>query len=227
MAAGPTVELGKPSSLCVLEVMMESLVTYLVAAMVAWVPLYVHPQTESSADVRARYESIARDLSAVVLDDAEAPLFNGPDARAQTALLMLSIASFESAFRKVVDDGVVRGDGGRSYCLMQIRVGQEVTREGWTGRQLIENRKRCFRAALHMLRTSFNMCHSYPVEDRVSVYATGHCMLDAPISRSRVVRARHWWAMHALPRLAPAGAEVVRAQPAPADGRSPTTPTGS
>jgi hypothetical protein len=207
--------------------MMESLVTYLVAAMVAWVPLYVHPQTESSADVRARYESIARDLSSVVLDDSEPPLFDGPNAKARTALLMLSVASFESALRKTVDDGVVRGDGGRSYCLMQIRVGTGVTREGWTGPQLIADRKRCFRAALHMLRSSFNMCHSYPVEDRVSVYATGHCMLDAPISRSRVVRARRYWDLHALPTLTAPGAEVVRAQPAPADSQSPPTPKGS
>ena len=209
---------------------MESLVTYLVAAMVAWVPFYAHPRTESSEDVRARYESIAHDISSIALDESEAPLFDGPNARAETALLMLSVASFESSFRKTVDDGIGRGDGGRSYCLMQIRVGHGVTREGWTGAQLIEDRKRCFRAALHMLRASFNMCHSYPVEDRLSVYATGHCMLDATISRSRLSRARQWWGTHAMPRIAPAlapqGPEVVRAQQ-PGDPQSPPTPTGS
>jgi hypothetical protein len=210
--------------------MMESLVTYLVAAMFAWVPLYVHPASEPPADVQARYERIARDLSAVVLDESEAPLFDGPDARARTAMLMLSVASFESSFRKTVDDGIRRGDGGRSYCLMQIRVGQGVTREGWSGPQLLEDRKRCFRAALHMLRTSFAQCHSYPVEDRISVYATGHCMLDASISRSRVVRAERWWGSHALPRLKPNSpneAEVVRAQPPLEDTHEPPTPTGS
>ena len=211
---------------------MESLVTYLVAAMVAWVPFYAHPHSEPSADVQARYESIAHDLSSVVLDGSEAPIFDGPNARAETALLMLSVASFESSFRKTVDDGVHRGDGGRSYCLMQIRVGHGVTREGWTGSQLIEDRTRCFRAALHMLRASFAMCRSYPVDDRLSVYATGHCMLDSAISHSRLTRARQWWGTHALPRIpapAPQEPEVVGAQP-PGDPRSPSAPlppTGS
>jgi hypothetical protein len=209
---------------------MESLVTYLLAAMFAWVPAYVHPHPESSADVRARYEAIARDLSSVVLDESEAPLFDGPNARAKTAMLMLSVASFESAFRKAVDDGVQRGDGGRSYCLMQMRVGTGVTREGWSGPQLIQDRRRCFRAALHMLRSSFMMCHSYPVEDRIAVYATGHCMLDAPISRSRVQRALRWWDAHTPPRLvpnSPSGPEVVRAAAPPANPQSAPTPTGS
>src|SRR5579859_6955591 len=102
---------------------MESLVTYLVAAMVAWVPLHAHAPTEAPEDVRARYESIAHDAAVVALEQNEAPLFDGPDARAETAVLMLSVASFESSFRKTVDDGVGRGDRGRSYCLMQIHVG--------------------------------------------------------------------------------------------------------
>jgi hypothetical protein len=178
---------------------MESLVTYLVAAMVAWVPQYAHSPSESPADVQARYESIARDLASVVVDPSETPLFAGRDARTQTALLMLSVASFESSFRKSVDDGRGRGDGGGSYCLMQIRVGHGVTREGWTGDQLIHDRTLCFRAALHMLRSSFGVCHSYPVEDRLSAYATGHCFLDAGVSRSRIGRARTWWSQHTLP----------------------------
>ncbi|HXX69844.1 MAG TPA: hypothetical protein VEK07_21870 [Polyangiaceae bacterium] len=178
---------------------MESLVTYLVAAMVAWVPPYAHAWTEPEADVRARYESIAHDLASVVLDESESPLFTGRDARTQTALLMLSVASFESSFRKSVDDGIGRGDGGRSYCLMQIRVGAGLTREGWTGPQLIEDRRRCFRAALHILHSSFGACHALPLEDRLSAYATGHCITEARISRSRVGRAKAWWTSHAAP----------------------------
>jgi hypothetical protein len=209
---------------------MESLVTYLVVAMVAWVPPYAHPRTESSADVQARYESIARDLSEVALDEAEAPLFLGPDARAQTALLMLSVASFESSFQRAVDEGERRGDGGRSYCLMQIRVGRGVTREGWTGPQLTEDRKRCFRAALHMLRASFSICHAYPMEDRLSVYATGHCIRDALISRSRVARARQWWSAHPFPRLTPpagGAADVVGVRGPGSEPQAAQPPTGS
>lgn len=175
---------------------MESLAAYLVAAMVAWVPPHAHAPAESSADVLARYQSIASDLASVVMDGGETPLFAGNDARAQTALLMLSVASFESSFRKSVDDGFGRGDGGRSYCLMQIRVGRGVTREGWSGHQLIDDRKLCFRAALHLLHSSFGICHSFPVEDRLSAYAAGHCFADSAVSRSRVSRARAWWSTH-------------------------------
>lgn len=180
---------------------MESLVSYLVAAMVAWVPLYAHRPAEVLDETAARYESIARDAAAVALDDNEAPLFDGPDGRAQTALLMLSVASFESSFTKTVDDGGRRGDNGHSFCLMQIKVGRGITREGWTGRQLVNDRRLCFRAALHILHASFNACRAFPLDDRLGAYATGHCFIDAAISRSRIRRARAWWQAHAPPRL--------------------------
>jgi hypothetical protein len=178
---------------------MESLVTYLVAAMVAWVPLHAHAPLEAPDDVHARYESIAHDAVSVALEQTEAPLFDGPDGRAQTAVLMLSVASFESSFRKTVDDGVGRGDHGLSYCLMQIHVGDGVTREGWSGHQLVEDRKLCFRAALHILRASFTVCKALPVDDRLSAYASGRCFSEATVSRSRIGRARRWWESHAPP----------------------------
>jgi hypothetical protein len=116
---------------------------------------------------------------------------------------MLSVASYESSYRKTVDDGRGRGDHGRSYCLMQIRVGNGTTPEGWSGAELVEDRQRCFRSALHFLRGSFGICHRLPIDDRLSAYATGHCMENAPISRSRVGRARTWWEGHAPPTLSP------------------------
>jgi len=148
----------------------------------------------------ARYESIARDVATVALDEREESLFDGEDGRAETAVLMLSVASYESSFSKRVDDGIRRGDHGYSYCLMQIRVGLGATREGWSGRQLIEDRKLCFRAALHILQASFTACRNLPIDDRLSAYASGHCFPDAEISRSRLGRARAWWESHALPR---------------------------
>jgi hypothetical protein len=178
---------------------MDSLVSYLVAAMLAWVPAYSHAPSESPQHVVERYESIVRDLATVVLDDNESPLFTGADGRTETALLMLSVASFESSFSKRVDEGVRRGDRGLSYCLMQIHVGNGLTREGWTGQQLIEDRKLCFRAALHILQKSFSVCRGLDVDDRLSAYASGHCYPEARISRSRVGRARAWWESHAPP----------------------------
>jgi hypothetical protein len=176
---------------------MSSLVTYLVAAMTTWVP--IQAQREAPDDTTARYESIARDAAAVAFDPSEEPLFEGSDGRTQTALFMLSIASFESNYLRTVDLGVGRGDHGASYCLMQIRVGTGTTREGWTGRQLVTDRKLCFRAALHILHGSFNVCHALPVEDRMSAYATGRCIEGLDVARQRIGRARLWWAHHAPP----------------------------
>jgi hypothetical protein len=177
---------------------MSNLVTYLVAAMNTWVPMksqFAEPIDHATA----RYDSIARDAAAVALDDSEEPLFAGEDARVQTAVFLLAIASFESHYRLSVDEGIRRGDRGDSYCLMQIRVGTGTTREGWTGRQLVTDRKMCFRAALHILHGSFNVCHALPIEDRMSAYATGRCLPNSDISRSRMGRARAWWTAHAPP----------------------------
>jgi hypothetical protein len=179
---------------------MESLVSYLVAAMLAWVPPHAHAPLESNEHVLARYGSIARDVAGVALDENESPVFDGPDSRTETALLMLAVASYESSFSKRVDDGIRRGDHGLSYCLMQIRVGTRATREGWSGPQLIEDRKLCFRAALHLLQASFTACRRLPLDDRLSAYASGHCFADAKISRSRLGRARAWWESHEPPK---------------------------
>jgi hypothetical protein len=182
---------------------MDSLVGYLVAAMIGWVPLHAHTPSESVDDVQARYESIARDVVSVAFDEAESPVFSGPEGRTQTALLMLSIASYESGYRKKVDDGRGLGDHGHSYCLMQVRVGTGVTREGWSGHDLVTDRRLCFRAGLHILRSSFGACHTLAVDDRLSAYATGHCFADAAISRSRVGRARAWREAHVPPKMQP------------------------
>jgi hypothetical protein len=178
---------------------MESIVSYLLAAMMAWVPLQAHAPLESQDDARARYEAIARDAASVAFDETESPLFAGEDGRMHTALLMLSVASYESWYQKKVDEGLRRGDNGRSVCLMQVRVGEGATREGWRRADLVRDRTLCFRAALHILQASFDMCRRFPVEDRVSAYATGHCFENAAVSRSRISRARSWWATHAPP----------------------------
>lgn len=178
---------------------MQSLVTYLVTAMLSWVPLYAHAPRESASDARERYQSIARDVAAVAMDGGEQPLFGGAKGRTETALLMLSVASFESSFKKSVDDGIGLGDHGRSYCLMQIRVGSGTTREGWSGPELVEDRQRCFRAALHILRGSFAICQKLPLDDRLSAYATGRCLPNVEVSRSRVGRAHAFWESHPPP----------------------------
>lgn len=175
---------------------MIDLPSYLVAAMTAWVPLYAH--AEPKEETLARYDAIAHDAATVAMDEAEEPIFPGPTGRAQTALLMLSVASYESSFKKSVDEGTRTGDHGRSFCLMQIRVGDGQTADGWSSADIIADRTKCFRAALHYLRGSFNACRKLPMSDRMSAYATGRCVEGEEKSRERVGRAQAWWDTHPI-----------------------------
>jgi hypothetical protein len=178
---------------------MPDVVTYLVAAMATWVPLHAHP--EPNEDTAKRYDAIAHDAIEIAYDESEAPLFPGPNGRVQTALLMLATASLESSFRKGVDDGTRLGDHGRSFCLMQVRVGDGVTMDGFSGYDLITDRTKCFRAGLHILRGSFAACHRLELMDRMSAYATGRCTPGEEHSRLRVGRALDWWGTHEPPTL--------------------------
>jgi hypothetical protein len=143
------------------------IITWLVAAMFAWAP--------ARESERARYTEIASDLAAVVYDPAEQPLFYGDDGRAKTALVLASIAAHESTFRPDVDDGRKRGDSGNSWCLMQMHIGAGRTIEGWNGHDLVSDRRNCFRAGLHIAQWSFRFCKAFPVQERLSAYASGRC----------------------------------------------------
>lgn len=180
---------------------------------------------ESEEDAVDRYRSIVDDAMAVAYDPSEPPLFaNDVYGRAKTLAVMLSIADSESGFRKDVDTGVgplSRGDGGRSWCLMQIllskpkqdgRTQSRVSlkgdvydrhfdgKTGLGGEDLVTDRKACFRVALHMARESFRACRSLPVDERLSVYAGGDCKVGRGASRVRVGKAIRWLAKKAPPR---------------------------
>jgi hypothetical protein len=176
--------------------MIAALTTYLLQAMTAWVPPSTHPEGAEKALVR--YEAIARDIATLSLDEAQNPLFAGSDGREKTALLLASIASFESYFRADVDEGRARGDKGASYCVMQVRVGEGKTPEGWTGRELIASRSKCLMAGLNRIRESFSLCKSMPQVFRLSGYTSGHCGQE-PKAEARMNRATRWLAAHPLP----------------------------
>lgn len=128
---------------------------------------------ESTDDTKARYESIVEDLTEVVFDPAEKPVYGEAKGRQRTAVLMLSIAFWESSYRKDVDTGIgkyAKGDYGTSFCIMQVRVGSGKTAEGWSGQDLIDDRKKCFRAALHLIHNSWGGADSY---DALTSYASG------------------------------------------------------
>lgn len=173
--------------------MKATLILWLVSAMLRW----TLPEAQHDA-AKTRYAEIANDAVAVAFDPAEKPIFSGPLGRTKTAALLLSIASFESGFAKDVDEGTRRGDGGRSWCLMQVNLGSARIRvedqetfaysfdgkTGWSGKDLADDRKKCFRAALRIARVSYRACGD------LSVYTSGKCAKDEPKAKAREARAK-------------------------------------
>lgn len=170
---------------------------YLVSAMTSWTPPGQHREGDQVA--QERYRNIARDIATVAASPDEEPVFDDDDDRVKTALLLASIASFESAYRADVDEGRRRGDGGVSWCLLQVQV-RGRTREGWTGQDLVSDRRKCITAGLHRIKTSFDLCHTLPLSQRLSGYTIGKCRPSSS-SRYRMDRAIHWFHDHPPPQV--------------------------
>lgn len=179
---------------------------------------------ETEQDAQARYESIAKDLIEVVYNPNEKPLFSGPLGRAKTVDVILAVSSFESGFRQDVDFGsghLAKGDGGQSWCLMQVKLGPARANgktaqrlivnpdgsftfttdptKGYGGEDLVSDRKNCFRAGLSILRASFNMCGQTELKDKLRAYASGACDKGQPQSRLRMGLAIRWMDQKAPP----------------------------
>lgn len=156
---------------------MTNLVTYLVTAMATWVPVRDHAWREPRFLTEARYEAIASDVADVVQEPDAELLDNDP---AWTAVVLLAIASYESAFRGDVD--VCRVTGPRSArSLWQIEGRPSVCRD----------RKHAARTALAMVRESLDACRRLPEVERLSFYTSGHCQTN-PQARWRWRRAVRW-----------------------------------
>lgn len=178
-------------------------------AIVSWVFAFIMTvappgpwRGEPRDETIARYRQIAEDAVAVAYDPGNDPLFGGDDGRARTAALMLSVAYHESGFRRDVDFGVgpnARGDSGQSWCLMQIRVGGGRTIEGWSGRDLVRNRRHCFSSGLGAIRRSFIACRNNSRYELLNAYTSGSCNRGAPQSRDRMTSAFKWVAQHPVP----------------------------
>ncbi len=181
---------------------MDILIAWLVAVMVAFSPLktaehHRNPDArETSAERLVRYEGIARAVATVSFDPEERPLFAGPLGRHMTATALLGIAWKEGSWQRDVDLGIgpkARG-GGADSCAMQIRlvswkdaktgeVEDARTKEGWTWRDLVEDREKCFRAGLRLVRRSFGACRAFPAEHALAAYARGRC--EDPIGQQK------------------------------------------
>lgn len=182
---------------------MEIIVAWLVSVMLAFSPAvtgerYTNPDArESATDRTARYEGMARAVVAVAFDPAERPLFAGPWGRHQTATLLLGVAWKEGSWRRDVDlgEGKRARGGGTDSCNMQIRlaswrdrdgtVHEQTTPEGWTWRDLVTDREKCFRAGLRMLRRSMGACRAEDPDHALAAYARGVCTDPVGQAKSR------------------------------------------
>lgn len=179
------------------------ILAWLLLAMRAWIPFAPNADAEAEA---ARYAAIAETARAVAW--GERPVFKGEEeeARAKGALLLLSIASYEGSFSAAVDDGRVTGDGGRSWCLAQVNYPAapghtslivvngdfkwSPVADGWTPRDLVTDRVKCFTAAYAIVRTSIRQCGN------LSVYTSGSCNAKERKAKERMGRAMAWYAAH-------------------------------
>jgi len=201
---------------------MEPVIAWILAFMVAVAPpgrtTFYEEAQETEVEATARYKSIAEDVVEVVYDPSVKPLFRGDNGRSRTVSVILSIMLHESGFMKNVDYGVgkyARGDKGNSWCLMQINVGSGRTlkwntahdrlprwgddpadiSDGYTGQELVDDRKKCIAEGLKVLRVSFSSCNGMglPLDQRLRVYASGKCTAGAEGSTARMGTAIRWF----------------------------------
>jgi len=165
-----------------------------------------HPAeaVETAAQGKARYGAIARAIATVSLDPKEASLYGGPDGRAKTAALLLAISYHESHWRRHVDLGLGSRalGGGRYWCMMQIAVDRGKTPEGWTGRQLVQSRDKCFRRGLHILQRGQRYCRNRGGTSFINHYASGYCDRGGKAVARRVRTQRRWLRERPLPKPA-------------------------
>jgi hypothetical protein len=154
----------------------------------------------------------------VVFDPTEKPLFGGPHGRMMTAMFLDSIMSFEGTYSRLVDEGKWNGDCkilgedgkpractvkeseklGQSFCQMQIKIGTQKTKEGWSKKDLLADPEKCVRAGLHRLQDYGAACMAAPYKftwdkngiDIYSPYATGSCIKGNPEIHHRWERAK-------------------------------------
>lgn len=163
---------------------IETLSAWVLSIMLATIPpgkpRWPKEARESSEAGRARYAQIARTIAEVSMDEDETPIFSGPHARGKTAALLLTISFHESHWARHIDLGLgplSRRGGGVYHCMMQIAVFKKKTPEGWTAKDLVKDRDKCFRRGLHILQRARRYCMSkkYGPRSMLNLYASGHC----------------------------------------------------
>jgi len=166
-------------------------------------------RNETTTEITERYEKLSKNIATAVLSRDR--LFPNDADGTKTAALVLSIAQYESGFDKLVGNGKKRGDGGRSWCYMQMNLGGGAIGFGppemklWRGVDLVQDPVKCFVAGIETLRISMERCKYYKGAAKLSAYTSGRCQAT---ERGAIHRWEYAWrlvAKYPRPLLAAVG----------------------
>lgn len=169
---------------------MGPLAAYIFSAMILWIPTSNHTFTgEPVTQITARYEEIAEAVEKVALDPNRTPLFSGDDGRIKTALLLASIASFESQYGRDVVNCKRAGDNGLAWGPWQTHSGKKRT---------CSSLEVAAGIAYDMIKYSFDHCQRVGLADKLTIYTSGGlCTHErGQASRFRMNRALYWFNKH-------------------------------
>jgi hypothetical protein len=173
---------------------MGPLATYIFSAMISWIPISEHTFTgESVEDITSRYEMIAETVEKAALDPNREPLITGEDGRIKTALLLASIASFESQFGRDVVTCHRIGDNGVAYGPWQTHLyNRAKAMEACTDLNVMVS------LAYDMIKRSFDHCQRVELLDKLTIYTSGgRCIHErGQSSRYRIGRALWYYNHH-------------------------------
>jgi len=167
------------------------MVAWIVTLLVAVAPPVSRCYGEQPDQYKQRLTEIVDAATATVFDLNEERLVGGEWGYELSLMRMLAVASHESmGFNEHVDDGRQRGDSGASACLMGIMGDRHGKAEGWTLRELTNERLLCFLVGYHRMKTSHRVCgrgvHG------LAVYASGQCSKGREVSAVMVKQGRDW-----------------------------------
>ena len=175
----------------------EPFIEYTFTAMKEWVPpisqCYWSPNKDKyqacQDAIAAHHRDIAKTIVEVMTDPTTALPIAGDNNQVKSALLMASIASYESHFSKNADtctgNGV--GDYGISFGLWQTQTPRSTT---------CNNRASALRHAIRIVNISFEYCKQYPLRDRLAAYACGRCDCGQVDSEKKFNRAMKYLEKH-------------------------------
>lgn len=158
-------------------------------AMITFYPIQNHAYHETTEITTNRYESISEDIAE---GSAQQPIFSDAEGgAAKTGILLASLARWESqGYDAKVDQCITAGDNGMSWTIFQLMSLFSPKQE------VCASRKKAVEWAIKHIKNSFRLCHSLPLQDRLSVYAGGTCDNGRPQSRVRVVPAINFYNTH-------------------------------